>query len=77
MLNSKHVVVVLFLIAGLGACSSKPEHSDPQLTIISVIGTNDLHGAILPVDGYGGLGVFSGYVNNLRARRAADGLPSG
>jgi len=73
MLNSKHVIVVLLLIAGLGACSSKPEHSDPKLTIISVIGTNDLHGAILPVDGYGGLGVFSGYVNNLRARRAADG----
>jgi 5'-nucleotidase len=41
--------------------------------ILSVIGTNDVHGALLPVDGNQGLALFAGYVNNLRETRAGDG----
>jgi len=44
-----------------------------RLVTLTIIGTNDLHGAIEPVDGRGGLAVFAGYVNNVRARRHADG----
>ena len=41
--------------------------------VISIVGTNDLHGGILPRDGRGGLALFGGYINNLRAVRAHDG----
>lgn len=41
---------------------------------LSVIGTNDLHGGVLPRgDGRGGLALFSSYVKNLRAARQKDG----
>jgi 5'-nucleotidase len=41
---------------------------------LSIIGTNDLHGGILPQsEGYGGLALFSGYVQNLRDARRRDG----
>ena len=45
-----------------------------QLTItISVIGTNDVHGSLLPIDGNQGLALLAGYVNNLREERSSDG----
>jgi 5'-nucleotidase len=40
---------------------------------LSIVGTNDVHGGILPEDGQGGLALFSGYLKNLRAARARDG----
>jgi len=40
---------------------------------LSIVGTNDVHGGIVPVDGRGGLALLGGYVNNLRAARARDG----
>jgi 5'-nucleotidase len=40
---------------------------------LSIVGTTDLHGNIFPRGGRGGLTVLAGYVNNLRAVRAADG----
>jgi 2',3'-cyclic-nucleotide 2'-phosphodiesterase (5'-nucleotidase family) len=40
---------------------------------ISVVGTNDLHGGVLPSDGRGGLALLDGYLRNLRAARARDG----
>src|SRR5687768_348374 len=47
--------------------------SDSCATTISIVGTNDLHGGVLPVDGRGGLALLGGYVDNLRAARARDG----
>jgi len=44
----------------------------PRVTL-SIVGTSDLHGYFMPRAGRGGLGVFAGYVNNLRASRRADG----
>jgi 2',3'-cyclic-nucleotide 2'-phosphodiesterase (5'-nucleotidase family) len=40
---------------------------------LSIVGTNDLHGGIVPRDGRGGLALLGGYVKNLRAARARDG----
>lgn len=43
------------------------------LLTLSIVGTSDLHGIALPTDRLGGLPLLAGYVNNLRAARAADG----
>jgi 5'-nucleotidase len=45
----------------------------PSLVTLSIVGTSDLHGAVFPRNGSGGLALFAGYVNNLRAARASDG----
>jgi 5'-nucleotidase len=44
-----------------------------QPITLSIVGTNDLHGGIVPRDGRGGLALLGGYVKNLRAERARDG----
>src|SRR5262249_54013827 len=49
--------------------SAQPRHS---LTL-SIVGTNDLHGGVSPVDGRGGLALLGGYLSNLRAARAREG----
>jgi 5'-nucleotidase len=51
------------------ACSAAP----PRSVTLSVVGTNDLHGAVLETDGQGGLALLDGYLRNLRAARARDG----
>ncbi len=40
---------------------------------ISIVATNDLHGALLTRDGRGGVALLGGYLKNLRAARARDG----
>lgn len=40
---------------------------------LSIVGTTDLHGRVLPGGGRGGLALFGGYLRNLRTARAADG----
>lgn len=59
------------------ACRSDAPLKDPGNTntsvTLSVIGTNDVHGAIVERDGAGGMALFGGYVANLRSVRAADG----
>ena len=46
---------------------------DSDLVVISVVGSNDIHGHFSPTGDRGGLTTFSGYVAALRERRAADG----
>ena len=41
--------------------------------ILSIVGTTDLHGRVLPSNGRGGLALLGGYLSNLRGARAADG----
>lgn len=45
----------------------------PATVMLSIVGTNDLHGGILPRNGRGGLALLGGYLKNLRASRARDG----
>jgi 2',3'-cyclic-nucleotide 2'-phosphodiesterase (5'-nucleotidase family) len=52
----------------LGAAPGKK-----TLVTLSIVGTSDLHGAAFAKNGLGGLPLLAGYVNNLRAARAADG----
>jgi len=47
--------------------------SPPSELVITVIGTNDVHGVLLPQDTGGGLVTLSGYVGAVREARAADG----
>lgn len=71
------VAGLLLVLAGLGiprwrlaAFAGTPSSSPFTLTIV---GTSDLHGYFMPRGGRGGIGVFAGYVGNLRAARKADG----
>jgi len=60
----------------LGASAQVSRHAaseQPGLVTLSIIGTSDLHGEAFPRNGRGGLPLFAGYVNNLRAVRSADG----
>ncbi|MGH9309744.1 MAG: bifunctional metallophosphatase/5'-nucleotidase [Vicinamibacterales bacterium] len=54
------------------APSAASQTADRQVTI-SIVGTNDLHGGVLPRDGRGGLALLSGYVKALREARLRDG----
>jgi len=47
--------------------------SPPSEIVITVIGTTDVHGALLPNDDGGGLVTVSGYVNAVREARREDG----
>ena len=58
--------------AGAGAAGSAGQVASGPITL-TIIGTNDLHGAMLPDDGRGGLALLGGYLNNLRAVRAREG----
>ena len=51
---------------------SRTSGTSSTLTL-SIVGTSDLHGYFMERNGRGGIGVFAGYVNNLRAARKADG----
>ena len=66
----------LLVAAAIGAAFFLPkaagQQPGPTLTL-SIVGTNDVHGGILPENGHGGLALFSGYLKNLRAARARDG----
>lgn len=68
---SRHSAALLVLSAALlgGAASAAAE----ELTL-SIVGTNDLHGRLFTdAQGRGGLDVLGGFIDNLRAARAADG----
>jgi 5'-nucleotidase len=47
--------------------------TQPDLAVISVIGTNDVHGELVAQDDRGGMTTFSGYINAVRVARAKDG----
>ena len=55
----------------LTACSPGPESQD--VVAISIVGTNDVHGALAAESGQGGLISFSARVDALRKARESDG----
>jgi len=68
----------LFALLSLAACAGSTARLPPPAPAagtltLSIVGTNDLHGGILPRGDRGGLALLGGYVTNLRAARARDG----
>ena len=62
------------LIALTTICAALSYSTRAQTPIVlSIVGTNDLHGAVADIDGTGGLPLLGGFIRNLRAARAADG----
>jgi len=61
------------LLLLLAACAVQDNASQRRLVTLTIIGTNDVHGTLLPKEMNGGLAAFSGYVAAVRAARAADG----
>lgn len=63
----KQVLTVCLLSSLLASCS------DESPLLLTLVGTNDVHGQLLQKDNQGGLGLFSAYVNAIRNTRANDG----
>ena len=55
------------LMLGLPACAGRP-----ATATLSLVGTNDLHGAFAESEGRGGLALLDGYLTNLRTAREKD-----
>jgi 5'-nucleotidase len=63
--------VAAILLASCTAQDQPPPEADPVR--LTVIGTNDVHGQLLPDNFKGGITTLSGYVEAVRAVRAEDG----
>jgi 5'-nucleotidase len=71
-MNGRMRVFALSCLVAMACQGATPPVPSGPVTL-SIVGTNDLHGGILPADHRGGLALLAGYVNNLRAARAGDG----
>jgi 5'-nucleotidase len=65
------VPAMVWLVAGPPAGPGIWPRTGP--VTLSLVGTTDLHGQIFPSRDHGGLALLGGYLENLRAARAADG----
>jgi 5'-nucleotidase len=70
-MNRVRKLLVAGLAIAVASCASSP--GEPGQVVISVIGTNDVHGELMPQPTHGGIETFSGYVANLRDARSVDG----
>jgi 2',3'-cyclic-nucleotide 2'-phosphodiesterase (5'-nucleotidase family) len=66
-------VGALLAIAAVASIQIAAGAQRPSTVTLSIVGTNDVHGGILPENGRGGLALLSGYLKNLRAVRTGDG----
>jgi 5'-nucleotidase len=67
------IAVLLAAIAIVTFASRAAAPSGSADVLLSIVGTNDLHGAVVADSGRGGLALLGGYVANLRAARSRDG----
>lgn len=61
----------IFALLGLAACATSPQPAD--VVTLSIVGTNDVHGELLPTGNKGGIVTISAYFNALRRARDEDG----
>lgn len=77
MKRTAAIALSALLVLIQAGCRTDAPHADRgsgnKSVTLSVIGTNDVHGAIVEKEGAGGLALFGGYVANLRNARARDG----
>ena len=71
-MNKISGLIVILILAGC-AGQSDPIAPASDTVTITVMGTTDVHGDLLPAPNKGGLASFSGYVEAMRAARADDG----
>ena len=65
------VALILLLLASCQPGERAPDA--PNDFVLTIIGTNDIHGAVAAHDGRGGLPMLSAYVNAVRELRQKDG----
>lgn len=65
------LVLAVAILALLSSCATQRSASSNVFTL-SIVGTNDVHGQMLPAGDRGGLVAVSAYVDALRAARAED-----
>jgi 5'-nucleotidase len=67
--------VLIVVAAMLGACAqyAAKQTAVDDTFILSIVGSNDIHGAVAATAGRGGLPMLAGYVNALRETRVRDG----
>ena len=66
-------LIAVALISGACVQKSVKQFEPGDEFILSVVGSNDIHGAVSSTAGRGGLPMLAGYVNALRKTRSADG----
>jgi len=67
----RKILLTLFVALLSAACASTT--SQPDLVVITVVGSNDVHGELIARDDRGGMTTFSGYVSAVRDARSGDG----
>ncbi len=67
----RNTFVITICAALLLACAPSPPK--PDIVVITVVGTNDVHGELVVQPDRGGMTTFSGYVSALRRARRNDG----
>ena len=65
--------IFLTLLVALLAAACASTTSQPDLVVITVMGSNDVHGELIARDDRGGMTTFSGYVAAVRDARSGDG----
>ena len=67
------LAVILWI--SLTGCDEQSDTGEPgsDLIVLSIVGTNDVHGELVPKQFKGGLTTFSGYITALRSAREEDG----
>ena len=66
-------IITLVVAVFIASCAPTSVIPEPDPLIISVLGTNDVHGELIPQPDRGGITTFSGYVAAVRDARADDG----
>jgi len=69
----KRIITALFIVVFNISCAATSVVPEADLVVISVLGTNDVHGELIPQSDRGGIITFSGYVAAVRDARADDG----
>jgi len=67
------IIKALLLGAFITSCAPTTIAPDVDPVVISVLGTNDVHGELVPQADRGGITTFSGYVAAVRDARSDDG----
>ena len=73
MSGMKRITTVLLGVVLAASCAPNSPVPEADLVVISILGTNDVHGELLAQPDRGGITTFSGYVAAVRDARASDG----